>query len=76
MKFYRLLNMNFDGEVLIAIGNSFFNIAPKYRIDFKPYFDVFIYARNRSQRVDCLVLWQWTVEFKENKLWKQSGATI
>ena len=34
------MTLNFDGEVLIAIGDSFHSFAPKYRIDFKPYCDI------------------------------------
>ena len=77
------MNANFDGEAFNAIGNSFHNFAPKYRPDFKPYCDVFILARNRSPRVDCLVLCtvellslKTNVQFQEKKLWEQSCATI
>ena len=46
------MNINFDGEVFNAIGNSVDNFAPKYRIHFKPYCDVFILARNNQSEID------------------------
>ena len=46
----------FDEDSLAVVGRSFHSFAPVYRIDLKPYWKLFLWAKNRSPRFDCLVL--------------------